>query len=388
MSRSASGIRGPDVDDWPCLSDPADLALLRQYFNHRLLQPSRDPAAHDLITAGLAPAEAYLLQSPPTGRTLVALGDPRLPFTIFERPLLQTDRARDRLPLQLTGDPRLPPARDYPWTDLLLIGTDPNFAMFDLSLCPLTITNSPREAERIRWALHSLCQATLEAISVPLPRLRRLRARPVIPPPPDLPATSAGAPGDPPDTQPVSPPHYGPDRPPGAQTVAPGPQGPSRTERADAHLTPLHSGVPAASPWRRPNAPITYGTLWSSLQCGPHHVALAGYTTSLNSNLRVGSLNTNGLTSHKLTELLWYMRLEQLDVFFLIDTRATQRSGKFLCRQARDFLGPGCVAQVSPARPAMNGDATSRHALVGGQILLVAPTWGSAFKSSRQDPTG
>ena len=82
------------------------------------------------------------------------------------------------------------------------------------------------------------------------------------------------------------------------------------------------------------------------------------------------------------------MRLEQLDVFFLIDTRTTQRSGKFLCRQAREFLGPGCVAQVSPARPATNGDATSRHALVGGQILLIGPTWGSAFKSSRKDPTG
>ena len=25
----------------------------------------------------------------------------------------------------------------------------------------------------------------------------------------------------------------------------------------------------------------------------------------------------------KLTELLWYMRLEQLDVFFVLDTRAT-----------------------------------------------------------------
>ena len=27
--------------------------------------------------------------------------------------------------------------------------------------------------ERIRWALHSLCQATLEAVTVPLPRLCR-----------------------------------------------------------------------------------------------------------------------------------------------------------------------------------------------------------------------
>ena len=103
-------------------------------------------------------------------------------------------------------------------------------------------------------------------------------------------------------------------------------------------------------------------------------MALAGYTTPLTPNLRVGSLNTNGLTQPKLTELLWYMRLEQLDVFFLLDTRATQRAGKFLGRQARSFLGPGSVALVSPARPAQGCGSPSR--------------WGSALKSSHKDPTG
>ena len=142
------------------------------------------------------------------------------------------------------------------------------------------------------------------------------------------------------------------------------------------------------SPWTSHRPVATYGTLWSSLQRGPHHVALSGYTTSLHSNLRVGSLNTNGLSQPKLTELLWYMRLEQLDVFFLLDTRTPLRSGKYLGRQAREFMGPGSVAHVSPARPALESGATDRHALVGGQLLLIAPSWGCALKSARTDPTG
>ena len=111
--------------------------------------------------------------------------------------------------------------------------------------------------------------------------------------------------------------------------------------------------------------PSTYGTPWSSLQCGSHHVALGGYTNSLPANLRVGSLDTNGLTAPKLTEILWYMRLENLDVFFLIDTRTPLREGKSLARQAREFLGPGSVARVSPARPVLDSGSSDRHALLG-----------------------
>ena len=92
------------------------------------------------------------------------------------------------------------------------------------------------------------------------------------------------------------------------------------------HPKPLHTGLPPSSPWRRLRSPPTYGTLCSSLQCGPNHVALAGYTTSHAPNIRIGSLNTNGLTTAKWTEILWYMRLEQLDVLFLIDTRVLQRA--------------------------------------------------------------
>ena len=89
-------------------------------------------------------------------------------------------------------------------------------------------------------------------------------------------------------------------------------------------------------------------------------------TTPSAPNLRVGALNINGLTQPKLTELLWYMRLEQLDVFFVLDTRTTRRAGKFLGRQACSYLGLRSVAQVSPARPAHNDGNPTSHALVGG----------------------
>ena len=246
-------------------------------------------------------------------------------------------------------------------------------------LLPLTVLNPPRMSERIRWALHSLCQATLEAVAVPLPRLCRLPRRTVVP----SPTAALPSPLPNPDGPPVSP----SPPPPPVQPSLPL-SSPKGTSDPLPHPSPLHAGIPPTSPWSRRSVPPTYGTLWSSLHCGPKHVALAGYTTPIAPNLRVGSLNTNGLTQPKLTELLWYMRLEQLDVSFLLDTRATQRAGKFLGRQARSFLGPGSVALISPARPAQGEGSPSRQALVGGQLLLIGPQWGCALKSSHKDPSG
>ena len=378
-ARSASGIRGEDVDDWPCLSDPDDLALLHSHITRLGALPFLSTDAQALINGGLSAANS--LTTPPfqARAALLALGDPRLPYSIFEPHSPQQDGHTGLLPLRFTGDPRLPLTRDHPWTDLLLLGSDPNFAILDpmRGLSPLPVLNPPRMGERIRWALHSLCQATLEAVAAPLPRLCRPPRRPV-PPPTAAPSTPPPDPDGPPDPPPSPP-------PPAPSSSLPGvPRGPSDSP----HSPPLHAGLPTTSPWPRRSVPSSYGTLWSSLHCGPNHVALAGYTTPLTPNLRVGSLNTNGLNQPKLTELLWYMRLEQLDVFFLLDTRTTQRAGKFLGRQARSFLGPGSVALVSPARPAQGGGPPSRQALVGGQLMLIGPRWGCALKSSHKDTTG
>ena len=388
-ARSASGLRADEVDDWPCLSVPEDLTLLQTHISLLAALPHLGSDAHALLSGGLPSADPLDTPSFRAKEALLALGDPRLPYSLFEPHAPLQDGHAGMLPLRFVGDPRIPKARDHPWTDLLLIGSDPNFALLDPTrgLSPITVPNPPRMPERIRWALHSLCQATLEAVAAPLPRLCR-PPRPLIPtpapPPMNSPSMDPARASDPPPPPP--PPKQLVDR----STLPPLPPGhPSRAE--DTRTTPpppLHSGVPPASSWARRPVPATYGTLWSSLHCGPNHVALAGFTTPLTPNLRVGALNTNGLTATKLTELLWYMRLEQLDVFFLLDTRAPQRAGKFLGRQARSFLGPGSVALVSPARSAHAKAPLNRQSLVGGQLLLIGPRWGCALKSSRKDPTG
>ena len=55
-ARSASGIRGEDVDDWPCTKDPSG-DLLRSHLTRLLQQPSLDPTAIDLISASRSTAD-------------------------------------------------------------------------------------------------------------------------------------------------------------------------------------------------------------------------------------------------------------------------------------------------------------------------------------------
>ena len=178
------------MDDWPSVTDPSDLDLLRSYLGCLAHRPSLDPTSLALITAGLSTDSPATLTSP-TGRTLLGLGDPRLPYSLFECPPTRMDLHVELLPLQLTGDPRLRLSHDYTWTDLLLIGRDPNYAYLDQShgLLPITIHNSSREEERTRWALHSLCQATIEALAIPPPRLRRLPRGRATQPLPEAPPT-------------------------------------------------------------------------------------------------------------------------------------------------------------------------------------------------------
>ena len=154
--------------------------------------------------------------------------------------------------------------------------------------------------ERIRWALHSLCQATLEAVAVPLPRLRRLPRCPTpIPPPAPEPDP------EPTCTSPPPSPALPPERldPTTNSPASPAAPSPLAHDASPQQPSPLQTGVPPSSSWLRRDA---FPTLWSSLQCGPNHVALAGYTTTLSPNLRIASLNTNGLTMPKLTELLFF----------------------------------------------------------------------------------
>ena len=154
--------------------------------------------------------------------------------------------------------------------------------------------------------------------------------------------TPARHPLDTPSDPPLPPP--GPAATPPPQPTAAA----SRLHPPDPHPKSLHTGIPPCSPWLQPDTPATHGTLWSSLQCGPHHIALAGYTTTRTANLRVGSLNTNGLTSPKLSELLWYMRLEQLDSSCLTQVPPSGQGSSSVGRHMTSLGAPGSRRQSTP----------------------------------------
>ena len=102
----------------------------------------------------------------------------------------------------------------------------------------------------------------------------------------------------------------------------------------------------------------------------------------------MASLNTNGLNTAKLTEILWLRATEQIDVLILVDTRCTGRQLKFLGRQARETMGIGSWTLGSPARSLTANGRPTRHELVGGQLILINSKWGRMVRSSRTDPTG
>ena len=104
-----------------------------------------------------------------------------------------------------------------------------------------------------------------------------------------------------------------------------------------------------------------------------HRLGLPTPTT----DLLVGSLNVNGLTLSKVTELLWYMRHRYLDALLLLDTRCGTRESSRMCKHFRTTLGPGSGAYACPAfgASASRKGTHARASMVGGQLLLLSPRW-------------
>ena len=159
-ARTASGIRGDDLEDWPRLSEPDDLALVRTYFTRLLARSTYSLSTTTWVTAGINSSDPLATPWRPDAHQLLELGEPHLHYSLFERPDPRRLDHLDCLPLRFAGDPRLPRTRDHAWTDLLLIGSNPNLATLDTvgNLQPLTVSHPHRTTERIRWALHSLCR--------------------------------------------------------------------------------------------------------------------------------------------------------------------------------------------------------------------------------------
>ena len=165
--------------------------------------------------------------------------------------------------------------------------------------------------------------------------------------------------------------HLGADRPP-----PPPPQnGP-----------PPHNGLPECSGWKPGQWTQATLQVLTGETSGPYSLTFHGIHTG--PDLTVASLNTNGLTAAKLTELLWLQAREAIDIFILVDVRCSARQLHYLGRTARSTLGLSCWTLSSPSRGMTPGAPGARSDLVGGQLVLVSPRWGGSIRTSRPDPTG
>ena len=138
----------------------------------------------------------------------------------------------------------------------------------------------------------------------------------------------------------------------------------------DPALPPPHGGLPPTTGWLSPTLPLTYRAI-TQLPWSSQEVILQGLSTDLaRPDITVASLNVNGLTEAKLTELLWYLNHASIDVFILLDTRCGERTSKFLSKQAREILSPGSptasLALRSPAHPRNPTDTATFQSMVGG----------------------
>ena len=362
-ARAASGHRSPKKHGTLDIAQPGDADVLRQHCRAVGLLPDSplpSEAAADGDSPHWGPA-AYLLPD-----DLIRLQDPTLAYSCFRTTGLPPDAPSPPQMGLCQFDSRLAHTWDFTWADLQVIGSSPNYCAHSPSgYTPVILPAPDWEVERIRWGIHSLCQHTIEAVlnhsQGPPPPIWTRRRRPD--------GQSSFVP-----THPAGRTHLGP---------------PRRPPRADGFDPPApHTGLPEGTGWC-PDA--WWSTLPSDIlqrEHGPFSLAFQGIDLGSKADLTVASLNTNGLNTAKLTELLWLRASEQIDVLILVDTRCSGRQLKFLGRQAREAMGIGSWTLGSPARSLTTNGRSTRHELVGGQLILINPKWGRMVRSSRMDPTG
>ena len=115
-----------------------------------------------------------------------------------------------------------------------------------------------------------------------------------------------------------------------------------------------------------------------------------GITINMKHDLRVVTLNVNGLTSQKLSEILWWIQVTKTDVFICIDTRATERESKHYHQQCYRTLGATTVVRSAPVSELVEKikPQQKQNALVGGQMVIVNKKWGPHVTSFWKDSTG
>ena len=359
-TRASSGLRNPTQHGTLLLQDPSDLHLLAGHCQTLGILP--------LCPVGAPPTPSADYWSPAhnlTPQSLLQYQDPALPYTCFVP--AGSEPSRPGIWGQCYSDSRLPQTLAFTWDDLQVLGTHPNYCRHDQAgFSPIVVEVPSNEVERIRWGIHSLCQHTMEAIlhhtqGPPPPTWRRGR-------------NHLGQPAFV-QTGPPEPTHLGPAlRPP------PPP-------RDDGSPAP-HRGLPEGCPWL-PKGWCDQAFHDSVIGVrGPYALAFHGTATTDEPDITVASLNVNGLTGAKLTEILWLQQHTNLDVLILVDVRCSHRQLKFLAKTAREHMGIGSWTHASSARNLSGTEGARRCEMVGGQLILITPRWGGAVRSAHADPTG
>ena len=105
-------------------------------------------------------------------------------------------------------------------------------------------------------------------------------------------------------------------------------------------------------------------------------------------NIRVGTLNVNGLNENKLELILQFFAEENLDVLMLVDTRLEQKTGKYMGKKIKRRLGPGTRTHITPCILDYETDATTGFRKVGGLISIISPKWGTSIREFQDDKFG
>ncbi|OXE34948.1 MAG: hypothetical protein CGW95_16845, partial [Phenylobacterium zucineum] len=140
--------------------------------------------------------------------------------------------------------------------------------------------------------------------------------------------------------------------------------------------------------WRKGRV---YGRYTAELAKDPSRALFTTGVTSAGgtSSLTISSLNINGLTAPKLTEVTWYIQHFAVDVLILVDTRCGSRQSKHLAHQARRQMGIGSGAHYQAATAGLptRRNPRQRASLVGGMMFLLSPRWASRTRQFIADPT-
>jgi len=109
--------------------------------------------------------------------------------------------------------------------------------------------------------------------------------------------------------------------------------------------------------------------------------------TTVDPNIKICAYNVNSLNPHKLAIILSVMKVLAIDVFVCTDTRHRESSSRAYTLQAKQVLGLETRVVHSPikAHKALRRD--SYHSSVGGQLIVIAPSWAGSITDQYQDPS-